>query len=310
MKRDVVVRGLFLSLVVLSVGFLAACGGGSTDTASYDATEAEPGAADEQAGVEQRESELEQREADLAQREQDVAARELKAAEREQRPATSSTTKKPSSTSGSKPASQPAAAMPAAGSPAPTQLVELTVPSFTGFDVEFVDSLSSETSVVGDPFRARLVRDMLVDGQVAVPAGSEVNGEVIEVVSSKKIGGQAKLTLQFNTLRMPSGATTALKAQLGEAGKKQTAKDAATIGGATAGGAILGRVLDKGSKKDKGTVLGAIVGAAVGTAIASKNAGDPVMLDAGTVVALSLDEPVTVYVAGDERHFDRYAMNP
>ena len=68
-------------------------------------------------------------------------------------------------------------------------------------------------------------------------------GEVTEVKSAKKIGGRAWLVLDFDTLRLSSGEEVAIRSSIEYVGKKQTGKDAATIGGSAAGGAILGRVL-------------------------------------------------------------------
>lgn len=203
----------------------------------------------------------------------------------------------------------PAAPQPARYAPVPASqpAVVLTVPALTEFDVEFLDPLSSETAQVGDGFRARLAHDIEAGGSVAIPAGSLVFGSVTEVVSTKKIGGQAKLALGFDRVELPSGDSTALYATFAAEGKKQTKKDAATIGGAAAGGAVLGRVLDK-KHKGKSTILGAVVGAAVGTAIAAKNAGDPVSIDAGSVVALNLDEAIRVVQDGGRLRFDEVAM--
>jgi len=136
---------------------------------------------------------------------------------------------------------------------------------------------------------------------VAIPAGAEAGGTVTEAVATKKIGGQARLTLDFQTLTLANGESTGLAATLTTEGKKQTAKDTATIGGATAGGAILGRVLAKDKKK--GTAIGAVVGAAAGTTIAANNASDPVEFAEGTIVSLSLQEPIFVVLTGNSRRF-------
>jgi len=105
---------------------------------------------------------------------------------------------------------------------------------------------------------------------------------------------------------LPSGDNTSFRAVLAAAGKKQTSKDAATIGGATAGGALLGRLLDK-KHGTKGTLIGAVVGAAVGTAIASQNEGDPVTLDPGAVIGLTLEEPVYVVLENGQPQFETVA---
>jgi type IV secretory pathway VirB10-like protein len=171
-----------------------------------------------------------------------------------------------------------------------------TVPSGTVMRVEFLESLSSQTSEPGDIFRARVSSDVTADGgQVVIPAGSEVVGVVGEAVPLRKVGGQAKLTLKFTDLVLPSGSTVPIHASFVGEGRSETRKDAATIGGAAAGGAILGRVLSKGNRS-RGAVIGAIIGAAAGTAIASRTPGEEVTIDRGTSVDLKLDDDVEVRI--------------
>lgn len=171
-----------------------------------------------------------------------------------------------------------------------------TVPAGTRMRVEFLKSLSSQTSEPGDIFRARVASDVTDDGgQVVIPAGSEVVGVVGEAVPLRKVGGQAKLTLRFTDLVLPSGSTVPIHASFVGEGRSETRKDAATIGGSAAGGAILGRVLNKGNRS-RGAVIGAIIGAAVGTAIASRTPGEEVTIERGTAVDLRLDDAVDVRV--------------
>ncbi len=170
-----------------------------------------------------------------------------------------------------------------------------TLPAGTRFDAELLAGLSSATSVAGDPVRARLRQPLVVDGTEVVPAGSEVVGEVTEAVPLARVGGQARLVLDFRRLEPRGSAPVAIDAELATKGENETARDAATIGGAAVGGAVLGRVLNR-DHKGKGTLIGAIVGAAAGTVIASKSAGQEVVLPQGARLQLVLDQPVEVEV--------------
>jgi type IV secretory pathway VirB10-like protein len=168
-----------------------------------------------------------------------------------------------------------------------------TVPSGTVLNVEFSEGLSSARNHVGDTFRTRVMSDITQDGQVVIPRGSEVLGEVSEAVPLKKIGGQAKLTLRFTDLVLPSGATVPIQASFLRQGRNETGRDAATIGGAAAGGAILGRVLG-GRDRSRGTLVGAILGAAAGAVIASRTPGEEVVVPDGATVDLVLDQDLRV----------------
>lgn len=171
----------------------------------------------------------------------------------------------------------------------------LSVPEGTVMTVELIDALSSRQSRAGDTFRASVSEDVVVNGEVAVAAGSVVRGRVVDAVAAKRIGGQAKLALSFTDLEPLGGRSTAIEAEFALAGKKTTKKDAATIGGAAAGGAILGRVIDGDGK---GGVVGAILGAAAGTAIAASDRDD-VELPPGTAFELRLQRPV--FIVLDQR---------
>lgn len=179
--------------------------------------------------------------------------------------------------------------------PEPPRMTTVTVPAGTVLDVEFTQTVASNTSAAGDSFRARVAQDVTEDGGVVIPAGSEILGQVTEAVPTRKVGGQAKLALRFTDLVLPSGATVPIDASFVQQGRSETGRDAARIGGGAAAGAILGRVLGKGNRS-KGAVIGAIIGAAAGTAIASKTPGEEVVIPAGTAVSLKLDNSVEVRV--------------
>jgi hypothetical protein len=175
----------------------------------------------------------------------------------------------------------------------------VSVPAGTALQVEFSSELSSATGQVGQEVTARVVSDHAQDGRVVIPSGSLLSGSVTEAVSLKKIGGRAKLAVEFTTLELPSGESLPVQVALALQGKSETKKDTATIAGATAGGALLGRILKDDSKdKDKATLIGAVVGAAAGTAAAAKTKGDEVTIPAGATMTVELASPVSVRVVG------------
>jgi type IV secretory pathway VirB10-like protein len=196
-------------------------------------------------------------------------------------------------------AAEPAPSFEPAPAPEPVReeprTVAVTVPAGTRLEVELTRTLASNTSSPGDAFRARVSEDVVRDGMVAIPRGSEILGEVTEAVPLKKIGGQARLALKLTDLVLPSGKTVPVEASFIQEGRNENGRAAATIGGAAAGGAILGRILGKGDRT-RGGIVGAILGAAAGTAIASKTPGEEVVIPEGSVVPLQLDDAVQVRV--------------
>lgn len=169
----------------------------------------------------------------------------------------------------------------------------VTVPIGTPVDVEFLDALSSRTSHVGEAFRVRVTRDVYAGGELAVPAGSEISGEVVQAAPLRKVGGRAVLAVDFDEVELPDGTREPITASFLQQGRSETGRDAATIGGAAAGGAILGRILNR-KEKSRGAVIGAVIGAVAGTAVAARTPGEEVEIPAGSVVTLALDEPLEV----------------
>ncbi len=282
MNRRLVTVSFLSALIVVAVVAAVACGGGAQQQAPPVASEkAQPPAqqppATEQPAAAQQPPVPQQEKPEVAQ-----APQPRRRAARTPAPEEAGRSTAPPPVAAEQP-------------PPPPEPIIKTVPAGTPIEVTFLDGVSSKSSQAGDSFRTRVTKDVVQDGIVVIPAGSVVVGSVTEAVAHKKIGGQAKLALEFTKLELTSGRSAPLSASFAEKGKSETGKDAATIGGATAGGAILGRMLSRGDK-NKGTVLGAIVGAAAGTAIAAKTKGEEIEIPAGTAITLKLDQPTQVTV--------------
>ena len=166
------------------------------------------------------------------------------------------------------------------------------VPAGTAFEVVAEEIISTRHNVVGDPFAARIVSDLVAVTGVVVPAGSLVTGRVIESLATRKIGGRSLLGIEMERVTVPGGESYPLVASFWARGETKTRRDAATIGGATVGGAILGRILDRGD----GAVTGGILGAAVGTAVSARRRGNEVEIAPGEALALVLEAPLRVEV--------------
>ncbi len=273
---------------VASLALLAACSRpaaesevSAADAATAAQTEADAAAA--AAATAAREAELAQREADLAAREADLAAAAAKPAPAKPAPRPVVATKPPA-------ASKPVASTPAP-TPAPAAPRVMVVPSGTQLAMSLTTPLTSKTAKVGDVVRARVTQDVLVDGRVAIAAGTTVAGQVTDVVSgSDKIGGVPALGLRFERLEMPGGVDVPIDGVISQKGKSDTGRDTAKIVGGAAAGAILGHQVKGG---DKGKVLGGLLGGAIG-AVAAQKTGTEVTLTEGTELAIALAAPVEI----------------
>ncbi len=176
-----------------------------------------------------------------------------------------------------------------------TETVEttwVTVESGSELEIEFLSAVSSEWSEIGDEVRVRVSKSHLVDGTFAIPAGSELVGEVLEATPTKRFGGQATLAILFNTLELAGDDSIDIDIPWSGEDSGQKKKDATRIGGGAAAGAAAGSIF----KDSDGAKMGALIGAAIGAARAAKDRGEPVELPEGSVRTVILEQELEVPV--------------
>ena len=191
----------------------------------------------------------------------------------------------------------PAAAAAAVPEPQQPRFDEVTVAADSVLGVSLESTISSETAKVEDRVNARVSRDVLVDGKVAVPSGARLEGVVTEVTRGGKFKERPRIGVTFQTLILADGTKIALTTDPvfrdGEAPSNVKAK----VGGTSAVGAILGAMI--GGKK--GAVLGGAAGAAGGAAVVAAGDRAEVQLLSGSSLTVRLQKPITVLV---ERHHE------
>jgi hypothetical protein len=177
--------------------------------------------------------------------------------------------------------------------PATPEFVDLVIPADAVLGLQIERTVSSETARVEDRVEARVTRDVRVGDRVAIPAGSLVQGSVMEVERGGKIKERARLNVRFHTVVLGNGNRLNIRTDsVVREGSSPSKESAAKIGGAAIGGAILGAILGGG----KGAVIGGATGAAGGTAATMASERNPAVLNAGTTVTVRMQQPVSVSV--------------
>jgi hypothetical protein len=191
-------------------------------------------------------------------------------------------------------AEQPTESVPEASpAPAPPTRRDVVIEADSVLGLEVANTVSSDTAEVEDRVDARVTRDLRVDGEVVVPAGSRVQGAVTLVERGNKFKGRARLGVRFHTLVLADGTEHALQSEtIYREGESVSRKTAARIGGSAVGGAILGAILGGG----KGAAIGAAAGAGGGTAATMATSPEAAVLRAGSTVTVRLSGPLTVEV--------------
>lgn len=168
----------------------------------------------------------------------------------------------------------------------------------TALRVRLLDRLSTAFSETGQPFRTRVVSDVLQGGQVLIPAGAEIDGSVAEV-SSGHFAGHGSLRLRPETVILPDGARYGLNAMVfGTPGSRthvnvegtimpnsRLKRDGIEYGGGVGAGLVAGAFIGGPAGALTGTVIGA--GAVTAHLLLSH---PQATLERGTTLMLSLTD--------------------
>lgn len=171
--------------------------------------------------------------------------------------------------------------------------------------VRLLNDLSSSLSSAGEPFRGRVASDVLQDGNVVIPAGSEIAG-IVASVSAGHFGGRGSMLLRPDTVTLPNGESFRLYAMVAStpgthnrvnaegtiSPAPRTKRAAIEYAAGAGGGAITGALL--------GGPVGALAGSLVGAGLVTTHlliSHPQARLDSGSVIMLSLTQQVSLVSA-------------
>ncbi len=173
---------------------------------------------------------------------------------------------------------------------APPAPVKLTVPAGTVFQVRTIEGLSSERSMPNDIFHGTLNSEVMVGDSVAIPAGADVQGRVVDAKSAGHYTGQSGLTLELTRISYNGHTYNIVTDQWSKQGAARGKNTAEKVGGGAAVGAILGGIFGGG----KGAAIGAAAGAGAGGGANTVTRGQQVDLRPESLVTFRLQNPISV----------------
>jgi hypothetical protein len=183
-------------------------------------------------------------------------------------------------------------AAPRAVSPAPPRFREITLPAGTELALRLETPVASDASSVEDPVRAVLRHAVVRDTLTVLPAGTPLAGNVTAVERAGKVKGRARVAFRFSALTVDDERYEIATSRVAREARGTKKKDATKVGIGAGAGAIVGGILGGG----KGAAIGAGVGAGAGTGVVMSTRGEEVRLAAGTLVTVTLSNPLTIRV--------------
>jgi hypothetical protein len=198
------------------------------------------------------------------------------------------------------PAMPPVPATP----PPPPPPQKVTIPSGTTLAVRLVDAIDSEKNQPGETFRATLNSPLSADGSVAIPAGYDVEGHLVDVKSAGKFAGQSVVILQLDRIAVGDKSYSITTDQYKREGSSRGKNTAEKVGAGAAIGAIIGGIAGGG----KGAGIGAAAGGGLGGGVQAATKGQQIKLPSETVLNFTLQGPLTVIPAGS-KNADRPKMD-
>ncbi|MDX1660980.1 MAG: hypothetical protein R3326_04240 [Gemmatimonadota bacterium] len=161
------------------------------------------------------------------------------------------------------------------------------IPAGTHIPVEILARIDSENNGVGDAWTGRVTRDVVVNGQVVVPAGAAISGVVTAIDEGDASDGAGSITLEARSIETVAGTRSIASAPVsgGESYRDRGFPGTETAIGAGAGAAI-GAII--GGKK--GAAIGAAAGGAGGAAMGSQRRDYEVAMAPGSRLTVRLEQ--------------------
>ena len=179
---------------------------------------------------------------------------------------------------------------PAAAAPASPGAWSGDLPAGTNMVVRLIDGVDSDVNRVGQTFAASLDEPVLINGQTAIPRGSDVVLKLVDAKDSGKLTGRAELTLSLVSVRVNGQPVDVNSQTVSRESSSRGERTAKVAGGTAALGAIIGAIAGGG----KGAAIGAGAGGAAGAGAEVVTKGQRVKIPSETRLTFALDTPVHI----------------
>jgi hypothetical protein len=174
----------------------------------------------------------------------------------------------------------------------PLHAATATIPSGSLLSIELIDEIHSGKNKATDRFRARLLEGVWAQGQQALPPGLTLRGELLEVVASGRLKGQAKVRLTLRSLQIDATTYTLRTDTLKYLGDKHGGKNFGSLISGALKGLLFGVLLGGAD----GAAIGAGAGAGAGAVGGLINGKEDLIFKQGARLVFELEQAITVPV--------------
>jgi type IV secretory pathway VirB10-like protein len=191
------------------------------------------------------------------------------------------------------------------------------IPQGLVIPIDLRTAISTQVAKEGDFIEASVNTNVPLNGTSYLPAGTVISGQITEAKAGRRLSRSGSLSIEFNNLRLPSGASFPIRAHLlgsigrykdvngverGEGMRAKLGQFAIRgIGGAGLGAALgtgLGAIVGGGSGAGTGAWAGAAFGGGLGAMDMLLRKGRDVIIPSGTVMRLQMEQPLSLPLAG------------
>lgn len=160
----------------------------------------------------------------------------------------------------------------------------------TLLQVRTTEPIDNKRAVDGTPVQFTVIRDVTLNGMLAIPRGATVHGVVTETRKAGELSGSPELALALTSLDLGGQNYPLTSDQFKVRGPNKAGR---TVGNAF-GGALLGAIIGGAIGRGEGAAIGAGAGAVAGTAATAATPGPDVWIPAEALVTFRLQAPITV----------------
>ncbi len=187
----------------------------------------------------------------------------------------------------------------------------VTIPAETEVAAQLLSGIHTRVSHVDDPVKAELLKPVYVNGRVALPFGTLLDGRIIRIRPARRLHRPAELTLRFEEITLPDGQAEMITGVLASLDRSQSLKTRLDSEGylegapglswkALIGGLVAGGTFATVKAAIAGSAALAYVAPATGTALVGYTLlwprGNDVHLPPETRCRIRLSYPLTVRV--------------